>query len=206
MKVVRAGQVISFILALMMGCGFASPSVWAPFTSLQVSEPDVSTLSALPNTTLTYYDVPGTDARAIRTYMDEHGAVDPNDGTINDAVTDWYIRWRWPVVNGVCNLAEVEMTFSGDVVLPRLSEADRLSQADRDDWNRYMTALIAHEADHLRHAYENMEDVAAAIRGASCEDANDAGAAAIRVLTQFDIDYDRETQHGITQGAVFPAR
>ena len=71
-------------------------------------------------------------------------------------------------------------------------------------WNAYIQALVRHEAGHLRHAYENMGSVLSAIRASSCAGANAAGQAAVRALARWDIAYDRETRHGLSQGAHFP--
>jgi predicted secreted Zn-dependent protease len=190
------------IVMVTVGAPVAGHGLALQIPAATVSNP----LKAFPNTTVRYYDVTGTDVRSIRAYMNAHGAKDPNDGGVFDAITRWHISWRWPVMNGVCQTSQVRMRFSADVLLPRLTKIDTLTPEVRNAWNRYMSALITHEAGHVRHAYEHMDEVAAAIRPAGCADANRAGQAAVKRLNQYDIEYDRETRHGETQGAIFPLR
>ncbi|WP_174293281.1 DUF922 domain-containing protein, partial [Sphingomonas bacterium] len=71
-------------------------------------------------------------------------------------------------------------------------------------WRRYAAALDEHEAGHVRYAWQHRGDVLAAIRGATCATAEAAGQAALADIVAHDLAYDRETQHGLTQGAVFP--
>ncbi|WP_443749896.1 DUF922 domain-containing protein [Asticcacaulis solisilvae] len=200
-----------------LGLGFAGAVSWQVLTGHGQKAPDSgaapetpaivvddSALKAFPNTTVTYYDVPGTDTAAIVAYIGAHGPVDSNDHTVGSARTHWQIRWRWRQGSAACDKDHVEVTFRGEVLLPRLVDATRLRPDDAKAWQRFYDALVVHEAGHLRHAYQHIGNVAAAIRSATCENAPAAAGAATQALADYDAAYDRETRHGYLQGVRAP--
>ncbi len=162
-------------------------------------------ITDIPGARIVYYDVSGDDARAVRVSMNAVRPKDMHDGKPVDALTRWYVAWHWPLgPDGDCDLARVTVSFRATVLLPRLVGPGTQDAALAPAWHRYMTALMTHEAGHVRHAYEHTGDVAAALRQSRCATANKAGADMIRALAQYDIDYDAATHHGATQGARFP--
>jgi predicted secreted Zn-dependent protease len=162
-------------------------------------------LAGISGLQVTYYDVSGQSVGEIREALNRVRPTDPNDNVPVDALASWYIAWRWPGgANGTCDLARAEIRFTASVRLPRLINEEQTPEPVRTQWQAYVTVLRAHEADHVRHAYENSGRVLQAIRSATCATADAAGQAAIRELGQYDRDYDRTTRHGFTQGAHFP--
>jgi predicted secreted Zn-dependent protease len=81
-----------------------------------------------------------------------------------------------------------------------------------DRWNRYMNALITHENGHRDRGIAAGDKIynklSAMRREGSCPVlANDANASANAILAEYnasDSQYDKDTGHGKTQGAVFP--
>lgn len=75
-----------------------------------------------------------------------------------------------------------------------------------------MTALQLHEDGHKDHGVAAAQEVLSTITNLpaypSCPEletaANTAGKSVIERYNQKDIEYDRVTQHGATQGAIFP--
>lgn len=170
-----------------------------------VPPPATGPLAGIPNLDVQYYDVSGNSVAEIRAAINRVRPRDPNDGVAVDALNRWYISWRWPGDGrGGCLLGRTELRFTAVLRMPRLFNTRRTPRAVVARWQAYMEALIRHEAGHLRHVYENMGSVLRAIRRSSCATANEAGRAAVRVLAQWDVTYDRETRHGFTQGAHFP--
>lgn len=195
--------------ALILGT-FTGPvqaqSAVTEINAAPVQSADASDVFAdIPNLEVTYYDVAGNSAGAIRKAIDAARPRDPNDGTGVDAVARWQIGWRWPrAANGACDLAQAELRFSATILLPRLAEPHRVSKAVMARWDSYMAALKKHEATHIRTAWMNSGRVLDAIRASDCAGASDAGQAAIAALGQFDRQYDQATKHGRTEGAHFP--
>ena len=171
----------------------------APVQSLQTS------LSDVPNLDLQYYEVSGNSLFEIRRALNRVRPRDPNDGLGVDALSSWYIEWRWPAgADGACDLSRADLRFSARIRMPRLVESAATPAAVRLRWQRYVAALERHEAAHIRHAWENRHLVLDAIRRSSCANADRDARAAIAVLGRHDLDYDRRTRHGLTEGAHFP--
>jgi predicted secreted Zn-dependent protease len=176
----------------------------APAVTGDSGPPDLTPLRAFPDTRVVFYDVPGTDTRAISDYMHAHGLPDSRDNTVGEGWTQWRMHWHSPPAPGGCDTAAAQVTFSAEITLPRFVDFARMDPAHQAGWNRYLNALITHEAGHLGHAYQHVGDVAAAIRRGPCAGAEAAGQAAISVLGRYDVAYDAETHHGQTQGVRYP--
>ena len=186
------------LLLVLAGLGLAVPVAAEP-------PPATGPLAGIPNLDVQYYEVSGRSVAEIRASINRQRPRDPNDGQAVDAVNRWYISWRWPGDGrGGCDLARTELRFTATLRMPRLVNRAQTPRAVLARWNAYMVALARHEAGHLRHAWQNMGQVLRAIRASTCGRANEAGRAAVRILARWDVDYDRQTRHGFTQGAHFP--
>jgi predicted secreted Zn-dependent protease len=161
--------------------------------------------AGIPNLELAYYDVSGRTVDEIRRSLDARQPRDPNDGTRVAALSSWSIRWGWRArPGGGCDLSKPSIDFSAQTLLPRLVSERDLDPDLGARWRAFLAAVHAHEARHVRYAYEHRSDVAAAIRASDCTNAQAAATAAVRAVAQHDVDYDRATRHGTTEGAVFP--
>ena len=162
-------------------------------------------LAGITNLDRQYYEVRGNSLFEIRRALNRVRPRDPNDGLGVDALSSWYIEWRWPGgADGSCDLSRAELRFSARIRMPRLIETAETPPAVRLRWRAYVAALERHEANHIRHAWENRHLVLEALRRSSCANATRDGQAAIRQLARHDLDYDRTTRHGLTEGAHFP--
>jgi predicted secreted Zn-dependent protease len=162
-------------------------------------------LAALPGVALVGYPVRGRSPRAIRESINE-GRPKPEEGDAFDARTVWRYQTRWlNDAAGVCDPTTVEVEMTIIVTLPELATRDALDRREREQWDHYLTALIAHEHNHVRVALAGAEQLRTFMRsapdcttmeavqrqiGASIQAANDA--------------YDETTRHGRTEGAVYP--
>ena len=191
-------------LRLALLCSLSSSCNSAPPRDGSAPGYAEAAFAVYPGTIVHYYDVDGTDGKAIRAALKSLGPRD-HDGKIFDAATHWTAQWHWPGgANGGCDLAKLTYSFQMTVTLPQLHDRDRIDPALRAAWGRYMAALIDHELGHAKHAYDHRDDPAAAIKSGSCDTANAVGEAAMRELGKYDVHYDADTHHGATQGAVFP--
>jgi predicted secreted Zn-dependent protease len=191
-------RLAAFLLVLLAGFSLAGSATAVP-------PPATGPLAGIPNLDVEYYDVSGRSVAEIRAAINRVRPRDPNDGVAVDALNRWYISWRWPGDgHGGCALARVELRFTGNLRMPRLVNFAATPRAVVARWNAYVVALVRHEAGHLRHALDNMDSVRRAITTSDCANANEAGRAAVRLLARYDVDYDRATRHGFSQGAHFP--
>ena len=161
---------------------------------------DDSVLKAFPDTKVAYYDVPGTDIGQMQAYMNDHGPVDSHDGFHGDGRTTWSVNWLLPASAAGCDPSHAVVHFHATVLLPRAADEAAMTPDVAQTWHFYLSHLILHESGHLRHAYQRIGDIATAMHGQTCANANAAAQAAIKKLGEFDVNYDRVTQHGLRQG------
>ena len=67
-----------------------------------------------------------------------------------------------------------------------------------------MLALMEHEKGHVDHVVDYLPYLIKVIRGATCNTAEDRAQEVLSQLRSDDLKYDEETNHGATQGAIFP--
>jgi predicted secreted Zn-dependent protease len=162
-------------------------------------------ITSIPGVTRSYYVVTGSTADQVRAAIDKIRPADANDGLRVDALTSSRYAWRWPGNGkGGCDLSRTEVTFTATMPLPRLAEDATLSSAARKPWDAYIRALEAHETTHLANAYSIHGELADAIKSATCETANAAGAQVLAKSKAIDLAFDKRTLHGQTEGVPFP--
>lgn len=201
-------KLIALTLFLFSACsGSAVPS--------QTPTPGaaVASVTALPTSQVSiehaqiiYYDVTGSTADQIRASMDRLRPKDPYDGNRPvDAYTDWHISWTWPGYGTEdCDLSAADITYRISVTLPRWKAPADISPELPGKWERYIQSLTVHEKGHVDNLVSQYPGVLTAIQNATCSTAEAAAQEALQPLREFDSSYDRETNHGATQGATFP--
>jgi hypothetical protein len=73
-----------------------------------------------------------------------------------------------------------------------------------DRWTAFTQSLATHEDGHAVRVIQNAGTVADAISAASCANASAAAQSALNSIQQINDQYDIDTNHGATQGAVWP--
>jgi predicted secreted Zn-dependent protease len=166
-------------------------------------------LADLPNLTVTYYVVSGADPQAVRRSMTERGPRGPADGKPYDARTDVSYTWRAPArANGRgCDPAAAVFKHAVTMTLPKLAEPTRLKAADRVDWERYMTQLVAHERNHALIGLRGGAEIEKRFKAApDCKLGKAAADALSSAMAAAHLQYDAKTEHGVLEGAVYPPR
>lgn len=185
--------------------GLLAALALAAFAAIAQGAPRQGPLAGIPNLTIEYYDVSGRTPAAIRAALNAVRPRDPNDGLPVDALSRWYVRWSWRGNGrGGCDLANPTVEYSARIVMPRLANEADVPPAVRARWRAYVAALETHEAGHVRYPFDRLGEIAAAIRGSTCGGANEAARRALAPMQRHDVDYDRATRHGASQGATFP--
>ena len=208
----------SLLFVILTGCS-SSPgpsSLPALPTEEQASLPSDPTSGDLPSTDqveavlseaqISYYEITGSTADQLRAQMTALGPTDPYDNDLHvDAYSDWFISWNWPGYGSTnCDLSSPSVSYELTLVLPNWILPSNADPVLVTKWNDYLSALKVHEAGHLENIINNYQSVITAIKTATCSTADAAASTALEALRQFDSTYDAETQHGATQGAIFP--
>jgi predicted secreted Zn-dependent protease len=159
------------------------------------------------------YAITGSTPVELRREMNSKGPRG-DDGRRFDGFTRWLVSWRYRYNNTGrgCTIASVTTSVKITITLPEWRNANDGDSATREQWSRYLAALERHEQGHRRHGVAAGHEVDQAIAelppASTCDalgaNANALGASILRKYNQLDLDYDRDTDHGATQGARFP--
>jgi predicted secreted Zn-dependent protease len=172
--------------------------VYLPLVAATVRQPTVHSI-AIDHAIMDFYIVEGANEDEMRAYMN---AVRPGD---YDALTEWQFQWFVPDDgNGSCNLDGVTVEYTITVIFPQWTPSAEATAALIQKWNGYIDALALHESGHVERVVPHVPDLVNDIKASTCESFNEAGQAWLNDIDQLNSDYDAETNHGATQGAVFP--
>ena len=160
--------------------------------------------AGIPNLTIEYYDVSGRTPQEIRASINAVRPSDANDGRRVDGLARWQLRWSWRTTGRACDLSEPQIDFSATILMPRLVDKETVAPRVLTRWRTYIAALERHEAGHVRRPFERGNEIAAAIRASTCEGVAEAAQRAYQDIARPDVEYDRATRHGATEGAIFP--
>lgn len=161
-----------------------------------------------------HYNILGSTPADLRREMNAKGPQGAG-GKRFDGYTRWQVSWRYQYKNtaGGCAIASVATSAKVTMTLPRWTSESSASGDIRRQWPRYLAALKEHEQGHRRHGIDAANEVDRAIAtippAGSCDvlgaSANALGMSILKKYNQRDLDYDRDTNHGATQGARFPS-
>jgi predicted secreted Zn-dependent protease len=148
------------------------------------------------------YVVTGNSANQIRQ------SINQNRGMDYDAYTGWELRWSFGDCAGNGLVVTVDVTY----VYPEWEPSANASPELTESWDTYMDALFCHEYGHAKHGLDCANEVFTALSaidaGGDCNAQQaEADAAFDDILAdcnERDVEYDEETDHGATMGAVFP--
>lgn len=157
----------------------------------------------------TYYDIVGLTASDLSKQMDLLGPKD-DGGETGAADTVWAVdsQGTFRFDASKCRVESVRISATIQYRFPRWQNEPDGDAAMRQEWERFMTALRTHEAGHAEHGEEAARAVERALLAlparASCDAVQaDAAATAKRIIERYqalDVDYDRTTRHGLSQG------
>jgi predicted secreted Zn-dependent protease len=158
-----------------------------------------------------WFAVEGATAAELNRSIDAVGAHPdaPGFAGYTHTTLNWTFRTR-PHEHG-CGLTDVRVRLDAEVSLPRWDPPAAAAPALRAAWDAMAAGLRVHEEGHVeiaRDAARAIHDTLAAFTAPTCDGIDAAANAAAtrenaRAVTR-GRDYDRETGHGRTQGAVRP--
>ena len=204
MKKIIIGFILVPIVIFAVGAGIVLIVGGRAPKVVQVTKPAISY-------TTDYYDVSGltkdeiwaSQTRARRdTFLEGHPAV---------TIAKVDINFKTRQFGGKCKATMIKFDVSLTYVYPRLTSLPDVSPGIAADWNRFVAALKVHEEGHAKIEVERaglmLEELQKIPAYATCEEFNRvwrAKANAFALETkQVEAAYDRDTQSGKTQGAVF---
>lgn len=152
------------------------PTVEPPPPSSRLFE-SAAPVAALPQTRLTGYVVSGRNLRSVRAMMTDARPAD-STGARHDALTSWRIQPKLMQRNGECDPQSADVEYTITVTLPDLETRDQLNRSERASMQ--------------------------AARG--CEAIHAVSRAVLAEIREASAQYDRQTRHGATEGALLMIR
>ncbi len=189
--------ILGFVLALL----WRSPAQAFSFQSPRLSMNYV------------YYSINGFSVEELNQQMFENSPLRRQQNwTAFAAATSWHVRWQYDysaIARG-CQLKKSWVEVEIQTTLPHWDRTKPVNSPLLREWQRYSEALNIHEKGHQQNASAAGEAVKQFLEtletGASCQVLIDKISMAARQIIaeyrQRDRDYDRQTQHGLRQGAI----
>ncbi|MGE5191020.1 MAG: DUF922 domain-containing protein [Deltaproteobacteria bacterium] len=163
---------------------------------------------------IAYYDIFGATPSELRDEMDRIGPVD-GQGKRATATTWWNVAWVYRVkTTGTesCKLSSFSVGLDVVTTLPRWQPDSNASKELRTEWGEFAARVKRHEVGHKQIGEAAAAEIGQRVRDINerqpCEEFEAAiEKVAKKTLAEYrrkDAQYDEETQHGLTQGAIFP--
>jgi predicted secreted Zn-dependent protease len=159
------------------------------------------------------YTIQGSTAAELRQQMNKLGHVEKSTGKHFDGYTHWYVstNYRYQPVGNQCKIYTATVKIDVTFTMPQWNASAKSSSDLKKRWHRYINSLQTHENGHKNHGISAGNDVLRSLNSIiapSCDQINaiakEKTQAILNQYNQKDIEYDLRTQHGRTQGAVFP--
>jgi predicted secreted Zn-dependent protease len=119
------------------------------------------------------------------------------------AETEWFPQYSYTTSGQ--QLASAEVTVRVRITMPRWPGYDSAPSADRSEWDRFLAALQTHEQGHVDLVFQYLSNVDDRLVGQSPAAASEAWDNILAALKSASDLYDRETNHGRTQGTIIAA-
>lgn len=160
-----------------------------------------------------YYKIYGNTVWDLRSQMSQCGPK--QDGESFDAVTYYYINWNYLYqyqADGSCQIKNVAVGVKVDIYYPGWQRPNNPDFVVVERWDSYMKNLIIHEEGHRQIAFEGAQQILDKLNSIPESDdcqqienqANTESVAITDAVAARQKSYDDTTNHGETQGAVFP--
>lgn len=174
------------------------------------------TVSAIPGTGVilsqdtTHYQVTGTSVRELRASIATRAPL-AKDRRRYGGFTTWNVRYTYASSGTApdgCSPNGVTVYLDLSVRYPVWRDSAAARGSVRKEWNRYVTALNAHEAQHAAIAIRGANRLASELRdlvSPFCStlqaDAQGLATEAAKSIRSDNDHYDERTRHGVTEGA-----
>lgn len=173
--------------------------------------PAISSAEPIVTFRLEHYEVTGNTVAEIQKSVLARTPVRSASGVYGGA-TRWHLETSYrtePLPGGRCAVLDPKVFLEIKVTLPRLKPGTRITRQAYAEWNRFLGALRAHEKLHAlngKFTAETLERrMANLTTGFDCQRTKEvldkSSRALIDQISQRDVELDRRTVHGRSQGA-----
>ena len=203
------GTKTDFTMTSIRARAFAAVLAVGPLAAVSAASPPVQEQTERLN----YYKIMGSSARELRDAINAKRPVG-KDGRPHDAVTSWFVRWQYTTTGASpgCAVRTFNVSLDLAMTLPQWTNESGAAPQLLQQWRGYYSALVKHEEGHKAIG----TNAAAEIRDAGLKLPSAPGCSELarsvdkmtgEILERYrqrEREYDRDTDHGRTQGARFP--
>lgn len=188
-----------------------SPGTCAPATYTSASPLDPSQYGVgltEVHEAFQHYEVFGRTDSEVRNQLNQCTPVTPYWGQAN-----YWIRYAYAyqTSDGSCSIDAVKVVIHTTAITPSWTAEPGTDADVPDRWAHFIAALTIHEQGHIdlgtQGAQKLLTDLQRIPSATTCaaldQQANGVAQADLAAASQAQADYDAQTQHGATQGAVF---
>ncbi len=161
------------------------------------------------------YTVAGTTITDLRRALDAKALTDPHEPTGRYyAMTEWLVSsdWRWSSTTRGCEMEGAGVTVVLTMTLPALTTRQGVATDVLTRWDNFLANTVAHEKGHVIRTLDGARDYQRTIgtlpAQPSCQSMRPTLDALFKqhlgLIDRANVQYDAETNHGMTEGAVFP--
>jgi hypothetical protein len=138
-----------------------------------------------------YSDVQGATLASVATQISQQGDAGQDAGK-----AEWFPNY----VLMDADPPGVVVTIKTRITMPRWQGYASAPQGERDEWDRFFSALEAHEQGHIDLVKRYLSGIDEQMAGQSSDVARQIWANALQDLQSASDSYDEETDHGRNQG------
>jgi predicted secreted Zn-dependent protease len=160
-----------------------------------------------------YYEVGGCCEKDIQCDLKQK-CIKWSDGKKYDSITSWKVKWDYGYDRApeTCSVDSFRVTVAISFRFPKWARPGDAPQQLVDKWDSYMKNLVIHENGHRDMAVEVATELSSAVAdlppALTCAEIDREVQKLSRTymmkLKEDEKEYDAATNHGHTQGAVFP--
>jgi predicted secreted Zn-dependent protease len=147
-------------------------------------------LRELPNATVAYYNVSGSDIRSLN---DSILSQQEEQVSTSSATWDVGVSIKKRQVDRKCTIEGADAHFNATVRLPRWTNEKDARKDVRDAWHAYLKKLEDRQAADLWFVYDRVPQVTQAARASDCDHAGAAASAAIQRIKAEEAEFIRRT-------------
>jgi predicted secreted Zn-dependent protease len=162
------------------------------------------------------YPVTGTTSRRLLDELNKNALVDEADGSRTYGRADVAVNWSYTyrTRSGVpCAVDSTQVKLDIKIRLPDWQPARTPSTAIGAQWQTFHDALTRHEVNHRGFGVEaarQIRETLAQLTAPTCDEVNAEAdrqtGLIMKRMSEMNRAYDRETDHGRTEGAFWHAR
>lgn len=155
------------------------PAASAPPVAVPVGR----ALKDLPNTTTTYYDIPGKTGPQIEKSLGKIYADPASKEMVRLVIWNVGTQITKRTQGPKCTIQSATSTLTGKVQLPRLAEEAKISKQILDPWRIYVAKIEAEAAATLWFVSDRLRGAEQSLVGMNCDQATPAWNAKLDDLT-----------------------